>query len=863
MHRSHRQLANPRRARQRPALCLCLAVAVAAAAGSARSLAAEPKPGEGAPTDQRELFDGKTLAGWKEARGAVFAAPGAAVVQDGNLILRGDKGPVGIVCTHKLPRVGYEFGFSLRRTAGTGRAAALVFPIGDAQCEWAIGRSGDLGGLGLVDGKKPTDRANPSFGRLPIRNGQWLSVVLRVEKDRIQAWCKAQGSVVTNRVLNLPTKGHAFTLDERLRPLAPFGLWAGRGTTVELKDIVFHELKAKPTWDPRWTTLFDGTFRGWRTVKGGRFKSAPSSVVSSVNGGLALMSRGDVAAGAAYHWDFPKMDYELVFEAKRALGSSEFASVVFPVGDSHCTWSIGDLGKISALDQVDGKPHTDAENPTRREIAFLQNHWHKFRLRVSRERVEGWIDGKKVVDIPTAGHKFTLWEGHRLLRPFGFFCERHTLSAIGQIRVRRLGEAAAAAPPPTKRCLLKVKAFIDGRSDLVITPGALHWEHHTWVKPSRITINGTPWKPVWQGKRSEPLKLPAIPPSLHGISCAIFKRTARGRLYVQNVAKDRIVVRFDDGPQIGAATYEGEIVVATQAILGLHFAVFGIVDAIESRNFWWASETLERVARQAHREDAQHFFDEVLPIVLGRAVGACHGVALDKAEAYLKLAERMRPGHPDIPALRKWIRDVGRPIFTDNFRDPGLRNWQSDSLDWRVDGARHSYARAVCEASFRNAQMFIKGRKFKDFLLGFDVSSRGDREALWMGAIVRRQPGRFLYCLLSDEKNRLSVGGATGYDRGPVGKAKGATVKYIGPGKVTPAGQAFPVKKRERYRVSVWCKGNTWRCYVDGVLVAEGTDGSPAAGDIGLFVYAGRGEFGHVAIYRPLPFPKVQSKPVP
>ncbi|NQT88411.1 DUF1080 domain-containing protein, partial [bacterium] len=47
---------------------------------------------------------------------------------------------------------------------------------------------------------------------------------------------------------------------------------------------------------------------------------------------------------------------------------------------------------------------------------------------------------------------------------------------------------------------LHVAVRVDGVSELVLTPGAMHWEHKSWAKPgSGITVNGKPITLLWQG----------------------------------------------------------------------------------------------------------------------------------------------------------------------------------------------------------------------------------------------------------------------------------------------------------------------------------------------------------------------------
>ncbi|MBM4039649.1 MAG: hypothetical protein FJ290_14165 [Planctomycetes bacterium] len=832
---------------------LCVAVAALGAPGL-KAAEKEDAP-KGPPVEWVSLYNERDLDGWREARGGPFA--GRAAVKEERLHVRGEGGPAGIVCTREVPRADYELHIVLRRHAGAKNAGTIVFPVGEDLCEWVVAWD-SAGGLRTVDGKDADDPTNPTRHRRGEPGGDWLHCILRVEADRIQAWAQA-GMWDIERVIDLPRKGHKFAASAAGRALAPLGYRVDAGAECAISAARVRKLGAKAGWDPEWTSLYDGIGDRWRPVKGGRFASAPSSVVGYSAHAIVLMSRADIAAGLAYIWDFPKTDYELAFTAERIKGAGHSGSVVFPVGDAHCAWAIGDLGKLSGLDMVDGKRHTDIENPTRKEID-LGNRSHRCRLRVAAERVEGWIDDDKVIDLPTKGHRLALSEGYEPLRPFGFFTERHTSTVLSDIYLRRLNSKAPAAVRSPRRCLLKVSAFVDGVSDLVIGPGALHWEHQQWQKPSQVKVNGAAWDPQWKGNTSEPLRLPELPSNLEGLTCSVTKPRARGRIFVQDATPRGIVVRFDDHRHLGADTFYAELLVAPAALVSLQLATYQALDALDKRNFEWAAGVLERALREAHRADAREFFDgEVWPLVMARAVEACRGLAFDKAAALLDVAERLRPKDPDIAALRRWMREVGEPLFEDSFLGGKLDAWESPGLDWRVDNAGSwSWSRLVCEAGFVNAEITVKGKQFQDFLLGFDVDSRGDRAAFRMGALFRRRPERFLYCLLSHEQNAVFAGGAIALDRGPGGQAEGVEVKYVGGEPAKPGGRHYPIEKGRMYRVSVWAVGKQWQCYVDGELVAEGTDAEPVAGQLSLFTFAGRAAFDHLVVCRPVPFPRLQ-----
>jgi hypothetical protein len=65
------------------------------------------------------------------------------------------------------------------------------------------------------------------------------------------------------------------------------------------------------------------------------------------------------------------------------------------------------------------------------------DRWYKVRIRVTKDRIEGWIDEERVVDVDTKGKKIDIRAECELCRPFGIATYR-TSALIREIRVRSL-----------------------------------------------------------------------------------------------------------------------------------------------------------------------------------------------------------------------------------------------------------------------------------------------------------------------------------------------------------------------------------------------------------------------------------------
>ena len=195
--------------------------------------------------------------------------------------------------------------------------------------------------------------------------------------------------------------------------------------------------------DPHaWRSMFDGkTLKDWKVPQFG----GEGEVV--VKDGVMVLEMGDPMTGITWTGDLPKINYEVRLEARRTMGIDFFATTTFPFGDSSCSLVVGGwAGTVVGLSCVDWYDASD--NITSQFLYFKDRQWYKIRLRVTKQRIEAWIDdGKddeKVVDLPTKGHKFTIRDEVDLCRPFGIatWC---TEGQLRKIRIRRLKPEEIAA----------------------------------------------------------------------------------------------------------------------------------------------------------------------------------------------------------------------------------------------------------------------------------------------------------------------------------------------------------------------------------------------------------------------------------
>ena len=202
---------------------------------------------------------------------------------------------------------------------------------------------------------------------------------------------------------------------------------------------VADETAKKTKADPhQWRELFDGkTLDGWKAIKfGGEGKV-------KVEQGAIVLGMGEPMTGITWTGDFPKVDYEVTLEGMKVEGNDFFATATFPVGDSFCSFVTGGwAGTVIGLSSID---HNDAsENATTAFKTFDKNRWYQFRVRVTKTKIECWIDEKKAVDFVITGHKISLRFEVDPCRPFGI-SSYMTEGRLRKIRLRQLKPEEAAA----------------------------------------------------------------------------------------------------------------------------------------------------------------------------------------------------------------------------------------------------------------------------------------------------------------------------------------------------------------------------------------------------------------------------------
>ncbi len=187
-----------------------------------------------------------------------------------------------------------------------------------------------------------------------------------------------------------------------------------------------------------WTRLFDGQSLGkWQSTD-----FAGNGDVE-VKDGQILLHFGNELTGITWTGELPRMDYEIRLDAMRVDGIDFFCGLTFPVDDAPCSFIVGGWGGgVVGLSSLDGKDA--ARNQTTQYVEFQKGRWYRIRVRVRQNKIEAWIDKRKLVDVDTTGKKISIRPEVDKSKPLGI-CSFATTAALKNIKLRQLKPAEPAA----------------------------------------------------------------------------------------------------------------------------------------------------------------------------------------------------------------------------------------------------------------------------------------------------------------------------------------------------------------------------------------------------------------------------------
>ncbi|MFO1005797.1 MAG: DUF1080 domain-containing protein [Planctomycetaceae bacterium] len=203
-------------------------------------------------------------------------------------------------------------------------------------------------------------------------------------------------------------------------------------TGLALSFLVRADEKPASSAEAKATELFDGkSLKNWKVPEFG----ADGKV--TVKDGELVMGQGDPMTGVTWAGEeLPKVDYEVTFEAKRIEGSDFFGTITFPVQKDSCSFVLGGWGGgVIGLSTLDG--NSAVENETTGYYDFEKGKWYKVRIRVTKTKIEVWIDDKSVVDVDYSDKRIGIRIEVDLSKPLGFTTYR-TTGALRSIKLTKL-----------------------------------------------------------------------------------------------------------------------------------------------------------------------------------------------------------------------------------------------------------------------------------------------------------------------------------------------------------------------------------------------------------------------------------------
>jgi hypothetical protein len=194
---------------------------------------AEPPKKTSAPKAEdfewRDLFDGKTLAGWKTPE---FGGEGKVEVKDGRIVIGAGSSMSGIAWAKDkdLLRDNYELTLEGMRLDGSDFFCTTTFPVGKDNCSFVVGGwGGALVGLSSIDHADASE--NSTMKTKAFKNNEWYPIRIRVTDVAIETWIGAE------KMVDQPRKDHTIGIRIECEQCRPLGIstWCTSGAVRNIR----------------------------------------------------------------------------------------------------------------------------------------------------------------------------------------------------------------------------------------------------------------------------------------------------------------------------------------------------------------------------------------------------------------------------------------------------------------------------------------------------------------------------------------------------------------------------------------------------------------------------------------------------
>ena len=143
-----------------------------------------------AASTAKNLFDGKTLAGWKDSG---FAGAGEVTVvpnfKGQGPVIQIDAGASlsGITFTNAVLKTNFEINLEALKVQGNDFFIGLTFPVGDAHATLVLGGwGGATTGISSIDGLDASENDTTKF--LGYEKDKWFRIRMKVTPAKLETW---------------------------------------------------------------------------------------------------------------------------------------------------------------------------------------------------------------------------------------------------------------------------------------------------------------------------------------------------------------------------------------------------------------------------------------------------------------------------------------------------------------------------------------------------------------------------------------------------------------------------------------------------------------------------------------------------
>ena len=168
-----------------PMLTVVLTASLTSPVTSQTPSAKSGLPSDGDKSGWKNLFDGKSMDGWKASE---FFGAGKVRIVDGTIVMEQGKSMTGITFAGKdFPRTDYEVTFDGKKLAGNDFFCTTTFPVGKDYCSFVVGGwGGTVTGLSSINSQDAS--SNETSKSMDFKRDKWYRIRIRVSEHRIETW---------------------------------------------------------------------------------------------------------------------------------------------------------------------------------------------------------------------------------------------------------------------------------------------------------------------------------------------------------------------------------------------------------------------------------------------------------------------------------------------------------------------------------------------------------------------------------------------------------------------------------------------------------------------------------------------------